>query len=498
MTNADTQQIVMIGLDSADVDYVQAHLHALPRLRQLADQGSFCRLSSPGSAMSAAVWPTFYTGRDPGEHGFYFPMQFHAESMRLRRVTDDWLPCKTFWNRLSAQGIPVTTFDVQTHFPSGGSNSVEISNWGAQSYSKPLTNRPDLLEAIHQRFGKHPMRHDVPQTKTDSQRMAIKDATSAGVGVKKDIALWLMQETDWRLFITVFTECHRAGHYLWPTNSDASTTNEDLLDIYRTLDSAIGDIVDRIDLQKTTVIIFSLHGMGPNSTQMHFMPQIMDRINVAFDKPSGDRVTFEQKPSRRHLMRFLRESLPPSLQNKIAEYAPESVRDWVVSRQFGGGLNWSQTPGFALPTGGEGFIRLNVKGRERNGILEVGSERYLRYKDWVTRSFLSLRDRRTGEPVVEDIYDVPVCYPGERVDRLPDLIVTWRDIPPATTLVSDVLGTMNAEFQAGRTGLHRPDGFAVICGNVPESATNCPLSDIKDFSTFIESALTGARERVLV
>ena len=57
---------------------------------------------------------------------------------------------------------------------------------------------------------------------------------------------------------------------------------------------------------------------------------------------------------------------------------------------------------------------------------------------------------------------------------------------------------MEAEFRAGRTGLHRPDGFAITCGNVPESANERPLNDIKDLSTFVDSALTGERERISV
>jgi len=485
MVRANQKRMLMIGLDSADVDYLQTHLDHLPCMRRLVDEGSLHRLESPGEVMSAAVWPTFITGSDPGEHGFYYPMQFDADSMRLLRVNPQWLPCEPFWNSLCRQGIPVTTFDVQTQFPTGVENSVEITNWGSQSFSQALTNQPHVLRAIMDKYGKHPMRHDVPQSKTNNQRKAIKEATLAGIGHKREISQWLMRETDWRLFITVFAECHRAGHYLWPAGDGSEGDGQDLLDVYIELDSAVEQLVGQVDLDDTVVVIFSVHGMGPAYTQMHFMPQIMDRVNATFAAPGRAGVTSEQKPPRRNLMRFLREALPPGLQGKIAEYAPESVRDWVVSRQFAGGLDWADTPGFALPTGGEGFIRLNIKGREQPGVLEAGSDQHHDYREWVERCFLSLRDGETGEPAVKAVHNIEVEFPGNRSARLPDLVAVWSNILPSRKLTSDLLGTMESELLTGRNGLHRAEGFAIVCDRFSDNRPTRALSDIKHLSEFV-------------
>ena len=480
----------MIGLDATDVDYLQSRLDAFPHLQRLTQVGTFHRLKTPAFAMSASVWPTFYTGKHPGEHGVYFPMQFHAESMRLRRVSDAWLYCEPFWYELSRRGIPVTTFDVQTQFPSRIPLGVEITNWGAQSFSKLHTNRPDLVRGILRRYGKHPMRHDIPQAKTADQRQAIKGAAISGLHFKKEISISLMRETDWRLFLTVFAECHRAGHYLWAAHTESGTDNT-LLEVFQELDSAVGTVLDNVDLATTMVIVFAVHGMGPNHTQMQFVPQVMNRINAEFNRGKKGGGPHKTKVPRRNPMRMLRESLPPGLQTKIAETVPEPTRDWVVSREFTGGLNWTKTPGFAMPTGGEAFIRFNVKGRERRGILEVGSERYAAYRDWVTRCFHSLRLKDTGEEVVYRVYDISDEFPGERRDRLPDLVVTWNNLPPATELGSDLLGTFHAELKTGRTGNHRADGFAIVGGHVPERVHGHPLTDIQDLSQFVCCALDG-------
>ena len=96
MSTAETRRVLLLGLDSLDIDYVQARIESLPNLRRLFDEGVVRRLDSPGNVMSASVWPTFYTGTLPGEHGQYFPMQWDPAAMRLRHVSSDWIDCEPF------------------------------------------------------------------------------------------------------------------------------------------------------------------------------------------------------------------------------------------------------------------------------------------------------------------------------------------------------------------------------------------------------------------
>ena len=98
----------------------------------------------------------------------------------------------------------------------------------------------------------------------------------------------------------------------------------------------------------------------------------MDRINAGFmgkrapdSKDGADSVT-----GQRGVMRTLRESLPAGLQNAIARAVPVAVRDMVVSRQISEGHDWNGTPGIALLADLNGYLRWNLRGRERQGMLE--------------------------------------------------------------------------------------------------------------------------------
>ena len=89
-------------------------------------------------------------------------------------------------------------------------------------------------------------------------------------------------------------------------------------------------------MDATTVVVFSLHGMGPNFSQEHITRRAMDRINSNFISDVGTQNQFSI--SRRGLVRALREFVPSSLQHAIARSVPVGVRDWVVSREVTGGL----------------------------------------------------------------------------------------------------------------------------------------------------------------
>jgi predicted AlkP superfamily phosphohydrolase/phosphomutase len=481
-------QVLMIGLDAADAQYVEQALPSLPNLNRLARENGFRHLDSPAGVLSASPWPTFYTGMPPGEHGYYYPMQWDAETMRLRRVTEDWLYQEPFWYELARGGVPVTAFDVQTEFPSRIAKGVEISNWGSQSFNDLHTNRPDLVKELHRRFGRNPMGPEVPARKTRRRLAAIRRDLLEGVRRRGDATLWLLRETDWRLFLTVFVEVHRAGHNLWPEpgwNGEGFPIEGRLMEIYQAVDREIGRLLEAVDLRRTTVIVFSLHGMQPNNTQMHFVQPVLDRINATF---LGS-IFPEAVPTRqRSLMRSLRERVPSRIQEFIGRSVSDAMRDWVVARSHGAGFDWSRTPGFALPTGSEGFIRCNLQGRERDGMLPPGSELHLAYLELIEREFLALRVVGTGAPLARDIVAPAEMFPGPKSGLLPDLCVRWHG-PPASEVHSPSLGTFRKELETGRGGNHRKGAFSIISGHRPDAARESPLGDIKDFAGFVTGLL---------
>lgn len=485
-------KVLLIGIDAGDIGFIRAALERLPRLRELFAASPVLDLRSPADLLTSAVWPSFASGSGPGEHGIYYPMQWDAEAMQLRRVTPDWVSYEPFWYELARRGKRVTVVDAPFSLPTTLAAGIEVQNWGSQESLGPFScNQPELGRAILRRFGRHPMGEDVPVPASAASLDKLRARLVAGAAKKAELCHWLMQQADWDLFVTVFGEGHRGGHVLWPGDGPLAShvPKEALLEVYQAIDAAVGSLLDAVDRSNTTVIVFSVHGMRENDTQEHFLLKIMERINA---RSRGEATgSDDASPRRASPMRLLREAVPPQLQYAIAKAVPVGVRDWVVRRAICGGLDWNTTPGFTLVGSCEGYLRLSLVGREAQGFLERGGDRQRRYIDLVREEFMALRDETSGHKVVKEVVETATRYPGSRADLLPDLVVLWEAVPPATALISDTLGRMTGRLGTGRTGDHRPEGFAVVTGDLRALAGAPDLRACTDFARIARHVLLG-------
>src|SRR3982751_1783212 len=110
------RRLLMLGLDSVSLPFIQENRQKLPVLASLLESGTLRKLGTSAAHLSASVWPTFSTGKPPGEHGQYFPFQWSAEDRRYRRVADphwsDSFSVEPFWPRVAHTGLPTIAFDV--------------------------------------------------------------------------------------------------------------------------------------------------------------------------------------------------------------------------------------------------------------------------------------------------------------------------------------------------------------------------------------------------
>lgn len=495
MARENGGKVVMIGIDACDIDFIESSLEHLPRFQQLFADHPPVRTESTAGTLTSTVWPTFATGRMPGEHGVYYPMQWDAAAMKLRRVTPDWLSYEPFWYELARQGRKVTVLDMPFSLPSKLENGVEILNWGSQECIGPYqTNDPNLSNAFLRRFGKHPMGNDVPVEESPARLEVQRNNLVAGAKLKGEASRWLMEQTEWDLFVTVFAECHRGGHLFWPEAGGKPTgaPTGALLEVYQAVDAAIGHVLDGVDLEQTAVVVFSVHGMRANYTQEHFILPAMERINAAYDGGGGGGEAKDDEPPKEggfNPIRMLRAAVPGRLQALLAQALPDSVRDWVVQRSLCGGLDWSKTRGFAIIASCEGYLRLNLKGREGEGLLDRGGEECQKYVSFVKQAFMELVEPHSGLAVVKDVVSMADHFPGPKSDLLPDLVILWNDVLPATEIRSERLGRLFGKLTTGRIGEHQPIGFLTCAGDRSRLEQAPAVAHNVDYAQFIRSLM---------
>jgi predicted AlkP superfamily phosphohydrolase/phosphomutase len=485
------KKVLMISMDSADSEYLLRYLPHLPHLKRLLSDGRFLNLNTTAAHMDATVWPTFYSEKLPGEHGAYFPFQWDFEAMRYRRFSEfEWFEFEPFWNRLGEKGIAVGLLDIMMlPVPPKPTQNISYYHWHTQDEGDldKYNNSPIWREAKGL-FGSNKLGYDISADMTESQRGVLHEGLLVSTRNRGRLTRWLIDNSDWRLFITSFSEIHRAGHYFThdPQQSIENMNEDLLLSSYKESDKAIGHILEGIDRDSTHVIIFSLSGMGPNNSQSHFLTNFLQRFNQQVMGRETVTVSEKSKPG---VMRQLREKLPGPLQIEIAKRVSQKKRDWVVNRAFTSEMNWDSTLVFHVLSGGQGYMRWNIAGREREGILDTGNPELKEFSKLLQDELYSLTAVGNGKKIVKRITDIPAIYPGPYASQLPDFSIIWEDMAPVTEIFSDKLGVFKGRIGTGRGGNHRDKAFAIT--SAPESEHQSDPIHIVDLGRYVESLLVG-------
>ena len=479
----------MIGLDAADLHLVERWTQdgTLPHLGALRAEGATAALSTSARYLTGSPWPTFYTGRPPSDHGIYHDFQWRQERMAFAAPSTDWLPVRPFWRGLPAE-VPAVVHDVPMTPGTEPFYGVETTGWGSHDKLVPPQTYPsDLLEQIRARWGDSPIGTDEYGRASVASLQELHAQLLELTNRSAEVARWLLKR-PWRLAIVAFGALHRGGHRFWDRSSVDGPVPDSLgdwydgalRDLYRGADQAVGRLIAAAP--DAAVFVFALHGMMVNSARVDLLDDMLARV---LRGPSAER-------PKRGLMRRAGEAIPVSLRRRLTHAVPSALKDRIMTRWATGGMDWSRTRAFTLRGDLNGYIRINLAGREPEGIVSPGQLDAL--SDEIDRGLHSFRDVPSGEPLVAEVCRTRSVFPaGERIDRLPDLIVRWSEssAAPHEAIESPSLGRIvratPGRIPNGRSGNHRLTGFLIARG--PGIAAGARLPDGADILDLAPTAL---------
>jgi hypothetical protein len=216
------------------------------------------------------------------------------------------------------------------------------------------------------------------------------------------------------------------------------------------------------------VILLSPVGMGVNTSRADMLPDmlraILDPPSPA-DAPSGSR--------RDGSIWRLRAVVPAGLRAKVARALPERAALDLTARLELHRVDWSRTRAFAHPAENQGYVRLNLRGRERDGIVDPEDADAL--LDEIAAGLLTFTDL-DGHAAVASVDRVADRFGrGSRAALLPDLVVRWTDRPAAMLegVRSARFGTVRRHgVGSGRSGNHTEgDAWALVVPGRSELVT---------------------------
>lgn len=425
--------VFILGLDAADHLLIErwAARGDLPAFSRLLDGGAYGLLESTAAVFSGSAWVSIASACNPGKCGVYSRYQLASGTYNVRRIkaTDCRVP--PFWT--SFRG-PIVVVDVPKAPLIPGIDGIQIVEWGAYDHYSEFSSFPsDLSARVVNEFGKHPFLDRDFEVALHARRdfEALKAQLIQGIKRKQCLNLALMKEYRPRLFFSVFGETHAAGHAFWrfqdprhPLYEPKAPLATALLDVYRAIDSAVAEFLKELPRHCIFVVISSQGFCMDTIAVEDFVCEILVRMGMS----------------------------TPKLKNtRFAPYVPMMTLDMTRSRAF------------CLPTDLQGYIRINLRGREPNGVVLEGE--YDAACQELEAEFLALRHRDNGAPVVSDVVRVRDLFKGTFSEELPDLSVIWNTDHIVKEVVSPRCGlTQRAPDLSAGGGNHRGVGFMLLHG----------------------------------
>ena len=465
--------ILMIALDALEVTLMEqlCQQGKLPTLQSLREQGCFGTLESSAQLFSGGVWNTFYTSKEVPWHGVYHNKCWRHERMRCEVVTDKWLCEKPFWRSLDKDGFRIALVDVPNNIEVPKPiNGVHLSAWASHESTVKGAWPASLRKQLKKRFGPPIMNHEVYRPQDWKlllgTRKLLLDSTDQIVNIGK----FILDQGPWNLFFIGLGASHRGGHLLW----DLSQIDEDepspeirdilsnaLVDIYQACDQGVARLIEKAP-PESRILVFAVHGMGQDPGWSGHIPEILSaiqRANRNADLKTG-------------LLYRLRQKLPWRVVEQLSERLPQDVLNWAVTVWSAHMFDWSTIRYFPLLMDDAGFLRINLRGREPQGIVEPGEEYDTICKE-LSEAFLSFRDIATNEPIVAGVYrSDELAPPGAPYrDRLPDLTIQWGDLSAihSSGIRSDKYGEIrwntDGKLRSGRSGSHKRQGWFISTGD---------------------------------
>jgi predicted AlkP superfamily phosphohydrolase/phosphomutase len=448
------KRTVLIGWDGATFDVLEPYWQSevMPFLAEFVRRGVRAELTSVIPPLTPAAWTSCITGQSPARHGIFDFARINRESeVTYRWATSTDIRCETVWSIVNRHGLRVTSLNFPLTLPPPDVNGYLIPAFVPPRHLRRNV-RPrefyDQLVALPG-FDAKALAFDLDRERTAIQLLSehqYEEWILFHIRREEkwlDVFRHLIQSSPCDLMAVLFDGPDKLQHACWrfidpllPAD-DADREIRDLCRAYfRRLDAILAEIVDLAG-EESSIIIVSDHGFGPTEEIFYVNSWLASEGFLAW-----------------------RPDVPVDLEGRMV--LTDTTRNPALM------FDLSKTRAFSMSSGGNG-IYLNVR-----------TEEYAGFSEYLRRRLLSFKDPQTGQTVVTRVLTREEAFPGlSAADRdieageAPDLVLQLRDGGFVSILRSEQTLARREHIM----GTHRPNGvFAAAGPGVRRNASLAPLS----------------------
>jgi predicted AlkP superfamily phosphohydrolase/phosphomutase len=488
------KKVFIIGLDGLSFEILDQvrHKFNLININHILESGASGHMKSVLPYSSAPNWASLSTGVNPGKHGFYsfyFPRE-NAYEHQFPNSTH--IKYKRVWDLVGESGRKALVINVPGTYPPDKINGHMITCMLTPGINSDFGYPNNLADEIREKFPDYSFDINWKEFKDDRKDQLV-DALIGSAKTRRDLIRYMLEKYPADFNMIVFTETDRLFHSALNLidkrhplfDKDASEKNmEGIEEIFRTIDSFIGEVLTKY-ADNCTIILISDHGFSPAYKKVYLNNWLSERGLLSIRTEEADKTKFFLKAAvktvfglfgitgeRRiklqdKLLLFLRErkGIPilDSISRPLANIADSMSR-----------TNWVKTKAYYLQEWG---IRINLKGREPQGIVEENEYEHLREE--IIQSIMKLEDPDSGKRIIKEALRREDVCSGEEFANAPDIFLITED-SPGYELTSALSSKNIFDKIEGKTGEHSLYGmFAMKGDNVQKgSVDNISTIDI--------------------
>ena len=380
------RRVVVIGLDCATPKTLfEDFIDECPNIKKLMNKGVYGKLRSSDPPITVPAWMVMSTGKKAGTLGIY-----GFRHRKENSYTDFWVVNSysikepRVWDILGKKGLKSIVLGVPPTYPVQPLNGNLVSGFITPDILTNFTYPPELKAEIIEKVGDYVLD---AKFRTDAKEQLLIDIYKM-TRIQFKTIKYLMKNKEWDYVQCVIIGLDRLHHAFWkyydkthPKYEPGNVFESVIKKYYVYLDQEVGEILSLVD-DDTIVLIVSDHGAKA-------MKGVLC-INMALEKLG--------------LLKF-KKTPEPKTRMQDAEI------DWNNTYAWGWGGYYAR-------------IFLNVKGREKYGIIEPNE-----YEVWRNKLIDLLKEipDDTGNKMNTKIYRPEDLFNTMRGDA-PDLLAYFDDL----------------------------------------------------------------------
>lgn len=382
------RKVLVIGLDCAAPELVfEKWIDELPSFKRMVDEGLWGPLKSTIPAITVPAWQCMVTSKNPGQlgiFGFRNRSEYSYDNFWIANSAAIKEPA--VWDVVGREGFKVGMIGVPQTYPPKPVNGFMVTDWLAPDTNAEYTFPDYIKDDVKQAVGDYVL--DVEKFRTDNKDELLEEIYDM-TRKRFDLVMAFLKQKPWHFFMFVEIGLDRIHHGFWKYHDKthrkyvaANKYESAILDYHKYLDKRIGEILDALD-EDTVVLVVSDHGAKKMEGAININDWLIKEGYMTLKSRHEGLVKLEKAD-----------------------------------------VDWDKTIAWGLG-GYYGRLFLNVKGREKQGVIDP--EDYEKVRDEIVEKLAAITDEK-GNNIGTHAYKPQDVYSGPNIDQAPDLIVYFGDL----------------------------------------------------------------------